>query len=94
MLTSVIISVIVGAICLLIAILYRKNTSLRIALGSIGVVLLFYGGYSYGAMHPLAIIETFDTGNKLQVEYPVEDVQVLSPVDGDAVRCRILTMGV
>jgi len=94
MLTSVIISVIAGVMCLLFAIIYKKNTTIKIALGIIGVVLLFYGGFSYGAMNPLAYIETFDTGNKLQVEYPIKKVQVLSPVNGDTVTCRILTMGV
>jgi len=94
MVTSVFISVIGGLLCLLVAILYKKNASLRIAIGIIGVVLLFYGGFSYGAMNPMAYMETFDTGNKLQVEYPVKRVQVISPVDGDTVTCRILTMGV
>jgi len=94
MLTSVIISVIAGVLCLLFAILYKKNYSLKIALGIVGVVLLFYGGFSYGALHPIAHFETFYTGNKLQVEYPVNKVKVISPVNGDAVKCRILTMGV
>ena len=94
MLTSVFVSVIAGAACLLFAILYTKNTSVRITLGIIGVVLLFYGGFSYGSMNPLAVIETYDTGNKLEVEYPVKEVQVISPIDGDSVQCRILTMGV
>lgn len=94
MVTSVFISVIAGIIFLLFAILYPKNTSLRITIGVLGVVLLFYGGFSYGAMNPMAYIETYDTGNKIQVEYPVKRVQVVSPVDGDSVSCRILTMGV
>ncbi|WP_430966698.1 hypothetical protein [Spongiimicrobium sp. 2-473A-2-J] len=94
MLTSVFISVIAGAICLLFAILYKKNVKARMALGIVGVVLLFYGGFAYGAMKPLAYLEMFDTGNKLQVEYPIKKVQVLSPIDGDAVKCRILTLGV
>ncbi|MBT8285444.1 MAG: DUF2892 domain-containing protein [Flavobacteriaceae bacterium] len=94
MLLSVIVSIIAGAICLLFAVLYSKNSSLRITLGIIGVVLLFYGGFGYGSMNPLAVIETFDTGNKLKVEYPVKNVQVISPVEGDSVSCRILTMGV
>ncbi|NNE03124.1 MAG: hypothetical protein HKN52_08155 [Eudoraea sp.] len=94
MLTSVLISVVGGVLCVLLAIVYKKNASLRIALGSIGVILLFYGGFSYGAMNPLAIIETFDTGNKAQVEYPAKKVQVISPVAGDVLTCRILTMGV
>jgi len=94
MVTSVFISVIAGLLCLLVAILYKKNASLRIAIGITGVVLLFYGGFSYGSMNPMAYMETFDTGNKLQVEYPVKRVQVISPVDGDTLSCRILTMGV
>ena len=94
MLTSVFISSIAGTLCLLFAVLYKKNPSVRIAIGIIGVVLLFYGGYGYGTMNPLAVIETYDTGNKLEVEYPVKEVQVISPVEGDSVQCRILTMGV
>ncbi len=94
MFTSVIISIVLGVVLLLIAILYKKNQVFRIVIATIGVVLLFYGGFSYGAMRPIADIETFDTGNKLQVEYPVKKVQVISPVDGDSVSCRILTMGV
>ena len=94
MFTSVIISVIIGIILLLIAVTYKKNPGLRIALGTIGIVLLFFGGFSYGGIRPVADIETFDTGNKLKVEYPVKKVQVISPVDNDTVSCRILTMGV
>jgi hypothetical protein len=33
-------------------------------------------------------------GKKLQVEFPVEKVQVISPIEGDSVKCRILTIGV
>ena len=92
--TSIIISIIAGAICLLFAIFYKKNTSVRIASGIVGMVLLFYGGFGYGSMNPLAYVEMYDTGHKLPVNYPVEQVQLISPVDGDAVKCRILTMGV
>ena len=94
MLTSVFISVIAGLTCILAAILYKKNASVQIALGIIGIALLLYGGFGFGAMKPIPHIETFDTGNKAQVIYPVEQVQVISPVNGDAVKCRILTMGV
>lgn len=94
MFTSVIISILIGLALILFSILYKKNPGLRIALGTIGIALLFYGGFSYGAIRPVADIETFETGNKLQVEYPVKKVQVVSPVDGDTVSCRILTMGV
>lgn len=94
MLTSVIISIIAGLLCFLIAILYKKNPSVQIILGLIGLALLFYGGFSYGTIHPKGYVETFDVGNKLMVEYPVTKVQVISPVDRDTVNCRILTMGV
>lgn len=94
MLTSAIISIVIGLVLILFAILYKKNPGLRIGLGTIGIALLFYGGFSYGAIRPVADIETFDTGNKLQVEYPVKKVQVISPINGDSVSCRILTMGV
>ena len=94
MLTSVIIAVITGVLFVLFAIVYKRNPSVRIAFGLIGLALLFYGGFSYGTMYPKGYVETFDTGNKLQVQYPVKQVQVISPVDGDTVRCRILTMGV
>lgn len=79
---------------MLFAVLYSKNSSLRITLGIIGVVLLFYGGFGYGSMNPLAVIETYDTGNTVAVNYPVTKVQVTSPVEGDSVSCRILTTGV
>ncbi|QBA64144.1 DUF2892 domain-containing protein [Muriicola soli] len=94
MLTSVIISVIAGTICLLLAIFNQKNASLRITMGIIGIVLLFYGGYGYGSLNLLPVIETYDTGNTVAVEYPITKVQVISPVEGDSVSCRILTMGV
>ena len=94
MLASVIITVILGILCVSFSILYKKNPSLRIAFGLIGLALLFYGGFSYGTLHPKGYVETFDVGNKLMVQYPVEQVQVISPVEGDSVNCRILTMGV
>ena len=94
MLTSVIIAVIAGFACVGFAWLYKKNATVRIVIGLIGLALLFYGGFSYGTMHPKGYVETFDVGNKLQVQYPVEQVQVISPVNGDTVNCRILTMGV
>ncbi len=39
-------------------------------------------------------MEKVEVGNVLQVTSPVEEVQVISPLDGDSVNCRILTMGV
>lgn len=92
--TGILITIIGGALCLLFGILYTNNRTLRVAVGAVGAVLLIYGGYTYGNVQPVPQIETFDMGNKLEVSYPVESVQVLSPVNGDEVKCRILTMGV
>lgn len=93
MLTITIISVIVGALCFLSALFIKKNTQ-KVILGFIGITLLLYGGFSYGAIDPVPKIETYKTGNKVEVNYPVEKVQVTSPVDGDVLSCRVLTMGV
>jgi len=70
------------------------NTKLRIPLGIIGVLLIIYGGYSYGTYSLPGQIEQVDVGKKLPIQYPIENVQVISPVEGDSVKCRILTMGV
>jgi len=95
---------IVGAVLLLIVIVGSikikgssnglLNIKLRIILGILGVLLLIYAGYSFGLVNPQAQIEQVEVGNKLQIQYPIEEVQVISPVEGDSVKCRILTMGV
>jgi hypothetical protein len=99
-----IIIIIVGVVLILLAIgdsikikgssLDLLNTKLRIPMGIIGFLLIFYGGYSYGSINLQGQIEQVTVENKKQVEYPVESVQIISPVDGDSVNCRILTMGV
>ena len=94
MLVSVILSIAIGLILLIIAIFIKKNYKLRAVLGIIGISLLFYGSYTYGSMKPAPIIETFDVANKRQIEYPIQKVQVISPVENDTVRCRNLTIGV
>ncbi len=96
--------IIVGALFILIAIadsitindssLGLIDTRLRIPMGILGVLLMIYGGYSYGAINLQGQIEQVEVGNKLQVTLPVESVQVISPIEGDSVKCRILTMGV
>ena len=70
------------------------NTKLRIPLGIIGILLIIYGGYSYGTYSLPGQIEQVKVENKLAIQYPIENVQVISPVEGDSVKCRILTMGV
>ena len=93
-----------GAIAIVIAILGSSKsndatgsiigTNTRIVLGLTGIVLIMYGGYSFGTLNVKGQVEQFERGNVMQVDYPVERVQVISPLDGDSVECRILTMGV
>jgi hypothetical protein len=95
---------IVGAALILIAIvdsikikdssLGLMDIKLKIPLGIIGIILIIYGGYSAGTMTMPGQIEQVVEGNKLDVDFPVNDVRIISPVEGDAVKCRILTMGV
>ncbi|WP_411895103.1 hypothetical protein [Winogradskyella sp. A2] len=94
MTNEVLITVIAGLVCVLFAFIYQKNRNFRIIIASIGALLLMYGGYTYGTIQPIPYMETFNTGNKLMVQYPVDRVQVISPIDKDTVKCRILTMGV
>ena len=95
-----IVIIIVGAILVLLAIadstksLNLLNTKLRIPLGVIGILLIIYGGFSYGSIHVQGQIEQVVVGKKSPIQYPIEKVQVISPVAGDSVKCRILTMGV
>jgi len=99
-----IIIIIVGIVLLLLAFVdnLKKNDEspnlinpkLKVPFGLIGVILIIYGGYSYGLVNLPGQIEQAEIGNKAQIKYPIEKVQVISPVEGDSVNCRILTMGV
>ncbi len=96
--------ILVGAILLLLAFgdsikikgkpLGLINPKLKVPLGIIGVLLIIYGGYSYGTVNVPGQLEQAQVGNVKQITYPVTSVQVLSPIEGDLVNCRILTMGV
>ena len=102
--SSEIIIIIIGAILILVAIVDSvkiKNSSLnlmdikiKIPIGILGVLLIFYGAYAYGGANLPGQIEQPATGNKAQIEYPVKNVQVLYPSENDSVECRILTSGV
>jgi hypothetical protein len=70
------------------------DTKLKVPLGILGFILIIYGGYSYGTVAMPGQLEQVTEGNKLEIKYPVEKVQAISPVEGDSVECRILTMGV
>lgn len=91
---------IVGAALILCAVgdaLFRlnlMNPTLRLLLGGSGILLVIYGGYSFGGMYQQGPLEQVDVGNRLQIEGPIQRVQVISPLEGDSVKCRILTMGV
>lgn len=69
------------------------NSKLKVIAGILGLTLILYGGYSYEAINP-GQLERAEVGNELKVDYPVTKVLVTSPVQGDAVACRILTKGV
>ena len=70
------------------------NAKQRALMGTLGIILIIYGGYSFGAVNVQSPLEQVDIGNKRQIEYPIEKVQLISPLEGDSVKCRILTMGV
>jgi len=92
--------IIIGAVLLLLSIGYSLvslnliNIKVRIPLGIVGLLLVIYSGYSYGASSLQGQIEQPAVGNRLEINSPVDRVQVISPLDGDSVKCRILTMGV
>jgi hypothetical protein len=87
-------ALILGAVGDAIFSLDLMKPTLRLLLGASGILLVIFGGYSFGAVYQPVPLEQVDVGNQLQVEYPVRRVQVISPLDGDSVKCRILTMGV
>ena len=92
--TIVGVALILGAIGDALFRLNLMNPTLRLVLGGSGILLVIYGGYSFGGMHQQGPLEQVAVGNRLQVEAPVQRVQVISPLEGDSVKCRILTMGV
>ncbi len=94
---------IIGAILTLIAILgLRKGksdkrmltTNIGVPMGILGVLMMMFGSYSSDLVNASRQMEQIQVENKLKVDYPVERVQVISPIDGNEVACRILTMGV
>ena len=70
------------------------NPKLKVTIGVIGLFLVIYGGYAFGTFNFTGQMENVETGNVKEVTYPVEEVQIISPMDGDSVQCRILTKGV
>lgn len=70
------------------------SSKVKVTIGLIGVTLVIYGGYAFGTFNYRGQMEKIETGNVKEVQYPVENVQIISPVEGDSVECRILTKGV
>lgn len=99
--TLELILLIIGALLVLLAIVggirLTENSSaiyVLIGMGVVGIGLISYGGFTYGLLNQMGQMEYVVTGSKLEVEYPVQRVQVISPVNEERVRCRVLTMGV
>jgi hypothetical protein len=102
--SSDIILIIIGAILVLIAIvdsitirgasLDLMDVKIKIPLGMLGILLIFFGAYAYVGANMPGQIERPVMGSKRQIEYPVKSVQIISPVENDSVKCRILTYGV
>ena len=102
--SSEVIIIIAGAILLLVAIvdsvsvrgrsLNLIDLKVKIPLGILGFLLIFYGSYTNLGTNPVGQIENPVFGNKRQIEYPVKSVQIVSPVENDLVKCRIITYGV
>jgi len=70
------------------------SPKVKVTIGLIGVTLVIYGGYAFGTFNFKGQMEQYSTGNTKEVQYPIENVQIISPVEGDEVECRVLTMGV
>ncbi|MEO0582899.1 MAG: hypothetical protein AAF135_11805 [Bacteroidota bacterium] len=90
----------IGAALMLIPILDSMlslglmNSKVGVPLGILGFCLTMYGGYAVGTVTMPGQLEEVATGNRLKIEGPVEKVQIISPLKGDSVECRVLTMGV
>ena len=97
-----VILIIVGAALLLIALIdvFRGesatdliNAKVRIPFGILGLLLIIYGGYADSAINLQGQIEQPEVGNIRTISAPVTKALVTSPIEGDQVGCRILTMG-
>jgi hypothetical protein len=70
------------------------NPKVGIPLGVLGVLMIIFGSYTSDVGYVSSQMEQVSRGNKLEIAGPVTSVKVISPVEGDSVDCRILTMGV
>ncbi len=70
------------------------NPRVGIPLGVLGVLMIIFGSYTSDVGYVSSQMEQVSKGNILEIEGPVTSVKVISPVEGDYVDCRILSMGV
>ena len=70
------------------------NPKVGIPLGVLGVLMIIFGSYTSDVGYVSSQMEQVSRGNKLEIKGPVDSVRVISPVEGDSVDCRILSMGV
>ena len=70
------------------------NPKVGIPLGVLGVLMIIFGSYTSDVGYVSSQMEQVSRGNKLEIAGPVTSVKVISPVEGDSVDCRILSMGV
>ncbi|NNF66125.1 MAG: hypothetical protein HKM98_01300 [Gammaproteobacteria bacterium] len=70
------------------------NPKVGIPLGILGVLMIIYGSYTSDVAYVSSQMEQITRGSKVKIEGPVNSVKVISPVEGDSVDCRILSMGV
>lgn len=99
-----IILLLVGILLLIVAIgdsikingtnLGLMNATFRIVIGVIGVLIIIFGGYYLGLVNPQPQIEQVAQGNVKEIKGEIETVQIISPLENDEVKCRVLTMGV
>lgn len=70
------------------------NPKLGIPLGVLGVLMILFGSYTSDVVHVGSRMEQVTRGNQLELEGPVTAIKVTSPLEADAVDCRILSTGV
>ena len=70
------------------------NPRVSIPLGILGVLMIIFASYTADVGYVSSQMEQITRGNRLEIEGPVTSVKVISPVEGDYVDCRILSMGV
>lgn len=92
------IMILVGFVLVAIALIGLLKNAMKSKVGIpiiiIGVIMVIFGSYSSNMVQYNTQFEQVATGNKLVIDGPVKKVQVISPIDQDSVKCRILTMGV